>query len=133
MQSSCMTQRSGIRQGCPLRLIFGNYTDYTHHINLLLKTNQHESRYYNMELNMEKCVNLTVNRRQSSIKFEDGTLVPRKHAATYLGTLLTETVHNNKGILNRIADYTRTCNRLKLFWSKANTAIPCKTQVFHTI
>ena len=38
--------------------IFGNYT---HHINLLLKEIQLESKYYNMELNVDKCVNLTLN------------------------------------------------------------------------
>ena len=36
-------------------LIFGNYT---YHINLLLKEIQTESRYYNMELNLDKCINL---------------------------------------------------------------------------
>ena len=54
-------------------LIFGNYTC---HINLLLKEIQTESCYYNMELNLYKCINLTLNRKQSSIKFADGSLVP---------------------------------------------------------
>ena len=56
-------------------LIFGNYT---HHINLLLKEMQLESKYYNMELNVDKCVNLTLNQKQSSVKYLDGTPVPRK-------------------------------------------------------
>ena len=57
---------------------------------------QTESRYYNMELNLDKCINLTLNRKQSSIKFADGSLVPRKHTATYLGTLLTDNVDLKK-------------------------------------
>lgn len=102
-------------------------------LNLLLAEIQRESQYYNMELNLDKCINLTINRRQSSIKFIDGTFVPRKHIATYLGTLLTDTVDNKKEIMNRLVDCTRTCNRLKLFWTKANTTIPWKIQVFHSI
>ena len=106
-------------------LIFGNYT---YHINLLLKEIQTESRYYNMELNLDKCINLTLNRKQSSIKFADGSLVPRKHTATYLGTLLTDNVDNKQEVMNRIADSIRTCNRLKLFWTKARNSIPWKNQ-----
>ena len=111
-------------------LIFGNYT---YHISLLLKEMQTESRYYNMELNLDKCINLTLNRKQSSIKFADGSLVPRKHTATYLSTLLTDNVDNKQEVMNRIADSIRTCNRLKLFWTKAQNSISWKIQVFHSI
>ena len=76
-------------------LIFGNHT---YHISLLLKEIQTESRHYNMELNLDKCINLTLNRKLSSIKFADGSLVPRKHTATYLDTLLTDTVDNKQQI-----------------------------------
>ena len=82
-------------------LIFGNYT-----INLLLKEIQLESKYYNMELNLDKCVNLTLNRKKLSIKYLDGTPVPRIRSAVYLGTLLTDTVDNHKEIMNGIADCT---------------------------
>ena len=105
-------------------LIFGNYTC---HINLLLKEIQTESRYYNMELNLDKCINLTLNRKQSSIKFADGSLVPRKHTARYLGTLLADNLDNEQEVMNRIAAI-RTCNRLKLFWTKAQNSIPWKNQ-----
>ena len=111
-------------------LIFGNYTK---HINMLLAEIQRESSYYNMELNLDKCINLTLNRHQSSIKYMDGTLVPRKQSATYLGTLLTDTVDNRKEIMNRIFDSTRTCNKLKLFWNKARTSLRWKIKVFHSI
>ena len=35
--------------------------------------------------------------------------------------------------MNRIADSIRTCNRLKLFWTKAQNSISWKIQVFHSI
>ena len=91
------------------------------------------SSYYNMELNLEKCINLTLNRHQSSIRYMDGTLVPRKQSATYLGTLLSDTVDNRKEIMNRIFDSTRICNKLKLFWNKARTSLRWKLKVFHSI
>ena len=71
-----------------------------------------------MELNLDKCINFILQRKQSSMKFADGSLVRRKHAATYLGTLLTDTVDNKQEIMNRIADSIRTCNILKLSWAK---------------
>ena len=62
-------------------LIFG---PYTHAINKLLHAIQAESQYYNMKLNYDKCRNLTLYQGQSSIKYIDGTLAPRKHEATYI-------------------------------------------------
>ena len=86
-----------------------------------------------MELNLDKCVQVTLNQKQSSLKYLDGTPVPRKKSACYLGTLLTDTVDNHREIVNRIADCTRTCNQLKLFWNKAKTSIKRKVQIFHCI
>ena len=80
-------------------LIFGNYTK---HINMLLAENQQESSYYNMELNLDKCISLNLNKPQSSIRYMDGTLVPRKQSATYLDTRLTDAVDNRKEIMNII-------------------------------
>ena len=56
-------------------LIFGTHT---HSINKLLHAIQKESEYYNLQLNYDKCINLTMHQHQSSIKFLDGSLVPRK-------------------------------------------------------
>ena len=111
-------------------LVFGTYTK---HINMLIREIQRESKYYNMELNLDKCINLTINRTQSSIKYSDGTMILRKQAARYLDTLLTDTVDNRQELVNRIADAARTCNRLKLFWNKAQTTIIWKIHVFHAI
>ena len=71
--------------------------------------------------------------KTSSIKYLDGTLVPRKGSAVYFETLLTDTVDNHKEIMSPTTDCTRTCNRLKLFWNKARTSIKWKLQVFHSI
>ena len=71
--------------------------------------------------------------KTSSIKYLDGTLVPRKGSAVYFETLLTDTVDNHKEIMNPTTDCTRTCNRLKLFWNKTRTSIKWKVQVFHSI
>ena len=111
-------------------LIFGNHTQ---NINRHLKEIQVESKYYNMELNLDKCINITINRKQSSVKYVDGTLVPRKKTAMYLGTTLTDTVDNHNEIMNRLTACTRTADRLKLFWNKANTTVKWKIQVFHAI
>ena len=54
-------------------MIFGTHT---HTINKLLQAIQEESAKYNMALNLDPCVNLTVNRTQSSTKFLDASAYP---------------------------------------------------------
>lgn len=101
--------------------------------NKLLAKIQTESAYYNLNLNLDKCINLTQNQRTSNIKFKDGTLVPRHSKATYLGTMLTDTNDNHSEISNRIAECAATCNRLKIFWRKAKTTTKWKIQVFDAV
>ena len=111
-------------------LLFGTHT---HTINKLLHEIQRESDYHNLKLNYDKCINLTLHQRQSSIKYLDGTPVPRKREATYLGTLLSDCVNNHREVNNRLAAALTTCNRMKLFWDKANTTIRWKLRVFDSI
>ena len=116
-------------------LIFGANT---HCINVLLHAIERHSDYYGLKLNYDKCVNLTANQRISSVRFSptgpaQGRLVPRKHAAVYLGSLLTDSFDNKAEVLNRLGDCIATANRLKLFWQKAKTSITWKIQVFHAI
>ena len=94
---------------------------------------QKESEYYNLQLNYDKCINLTMHQHQSSIKFLDGSLVPRKKEAIYLGTLLSDSVDNHREICNRLAAASATCHRLKLFWDKAHTSVRWKIRVFDSI
>ena len=93
---------------------------------------------FGLTLNYDKCVNLTSNQLQSSVHFApngpaQGTKVPRKSSATYLGTLLSDSFDNRAEISNRLSDCIATCNRLKIFWSKANTSVKWKIQVFNAI
>ena len=101
-------------------LLFGTHT---HSMNKLLHAIQRESKYYNMQLNTDKCVNLTLYQKQSSIRYIDGTPVPQKHEATYLGIILSDKVDNHCEINNRIAAAIKSCHKLKLFWDKANTTV----------
>ena len=93
-------------------LLFG---DHTASLSKFMKEIEVESSYYNVNLNYQKCVNLTTNRKTSSIKFRDGSLVPRQGHATYLGRILTDTASNAAGIQNRLAKAIETCAQLKLF------------------
>ena len=106
---------------------------HTHTINKLLHEIEKESDYYDMKLNYDKCVNLTSNRKKSSVKFKNGDLVPRKTKATYLGTILTEKADNRTEINNKIAECASTANKLKLFWNKADTTKKWKIQVFDSV
>ena len=92
-------------------LLFGTNT---HNINKLLHAIEYESAYYNMKLNYDKCINLTINRVKSSIKYLNGGLVPRDNSAKYLGAILTDSVDNSKELNMRIADVSSTANKMKL-------------------
>ena len=92
-----------------------------------------ESEYYNLRLNYNKCINLTTNRKQSTIKYKNGALVPRANKATYLGTIFTDNIDNRTELNNRIAACTHTANKLKIFWNKADTSIKWKLQAYDAI
>lgn len=99
-------------------LIFGTHTQS---INKLLKEIQKESQYYNTQLNLNKCINLTANRKQSNIQFSDGTLLNREHKAVYLGATLSDRIDNRGEISNKLAECNNIAKKLKLFWNTANT------------
>ena len=84
-------------------------------INKLLREIQVESQKYNLQFNLDKCVNLTINQRQSSVKFLYGSYVPRKQQAVYLGATLTDAVDNRREILKKIGEANSMANRLKFF------------------
>ena len=79
-------------------LIFGTHTQT---INKLLHEIQVGSQKYNLQLGLNKCVNVTINQRQSSVKFLDGSYVPRKMQAVHLGATLTDAVDNRREILKK--------------------------------
>jgi len=108
-------------------LLFGTHT---HTINKLLHAVQQESGKYNMKLNMGKCVDLTINRHQSSIQFLDGTPVPRKFHASYLGATLTDSVDNHKEIMQRLGAVNATALQLQPFWSQTRTTVKWRLRVF---
>ena len=96
-------------------LFFGNYT---RNISIYLREIEEESAKYNKKQNCDKSVNLTANQGKTLVKLKDGTLVPRKDRATYLGTIITDSFDQNIEINNRIADVIATANKLKIFWTK---------------
>lgn len=86
-----------------------------------------------MKLNFGKCINLTMNRKISTVKFRDGTKVPRLNKAIYLGSLLTDTANNTAELANRIAMTNKTAHQLKIFWNKAKTDIKWKATVYNAV
>ena len=103
---------------------------HTHTINKLLHEAQTESGKYNMNLNLNKCANITINRCQSSIKFLDGTAVPRKSQAIYLRATLRDSVDNHAEVMRQIGAVNATALQLTPFWSKAQTSVRWRLRVF---
>ena len=46
---------------------------------------------------------------------------------------MSDSFDNRAEISNRLSDCIAMCNRLKIFWSKANTSVKWKIQVFNAI
>jgi len=86
-----------------------------------------------LKLNLDKCINIIMNRVQSHIKFVNGDKMPRKHKATYLGVIVTDENRKSEEIISRIAACNQTANRLKLFWNMAETSINWKLRVFDAV
>ena len=86
-----------------------------------------------MKLNLGKCVSLTLNRNQSSIKFLDGTPVPRKTQAVYLGALLTDSADNHKEVRRRIGAVHATIKQLHPLWAQACTSVNWRLRVFEAV
>ena len=89
--------------------------------------NQEGSAKYNMALNLDKCVNLTVNRTPSSIKFPDGSAVNIKRniwALHWVTASITAGKCSND--LTRTGQASATASQLQLFWNKARTSIKWK-------
>ena len=72
-----------------------------------------------MKINLDICVNLTLNQNQSSDGYMNGNKVPRKTQATYLGATLTDAVDNRKEALQKIGGADVIANQLGILWSKA--------------
>lgn len=100
--------------------IFGNYI---RNINKIIEELQKQSEYYNLKLNLGKCINLKMNRKQSHDKFKGGNLIDRKGEAIYLGAILNELDNNAIELNNRIAAALKSGNKLQSFWNKAETNI----------
>ena len=90
---------------------------------------QRKSDYYNLKLNYNTYINLTLHQRQSNIKYLDNIPVPRKREAIYLGILFSDNVNNHCEINNKLVVVLTTYNRMKLFWDKAHTTIRWKLRI----
>ena len=87
---------------------------------------QWEPEYYNLHLNFEQFINLTLHQHQSGVKYTDGTLVPLQKEATYLGTLLSDGVDNHRKICNRLLQTPLHVTDWNLFWDRAHTSVRWK-------
>ena len=94
---------------------------------------QEESETYNMKLNLGKCINMTLNRNQSSVKFLDGAAVPRKTQAVYLGALLTDSTDYRKEVIRRVGAVHSTIKKLHPLWAQACASVNWRLRVFDAV
>ena len=59
--------------------------------------------------------------------------MPREKKATYLGTILSDTIDNKVEVAKRLAEATATANKLKIFWNKASNPAWWKIRAYDAI
>ena len=62
---------------------------------ILLHSIERESATYNLRLNKQKCVVLNMNEIMR-VEYSDGTQVPEKNQAVYLGAVITKNMSTNR-------------------------------------
>ena len=62
---------------------------------ILLHSIERESAKYNLRLNKRKCVVLNMNEIMR-VEYSDGTQVPEKNQAVYLGAVITKNMNTNR-------------------------------------
>ena len=93
-------------------------TKDTETMNALLKSTEVESTYYNMKLNMGKCLTMTMN-GISHTHFQDGTSLVNVTDAKYLGVSLHEGASNKPDLNSLFSATLATITTLKKFWTSS--------------
>ena len=83
-----------------------------------------ESAKYNLRLNKQKCVVLNMNEIMR-VEYSDGTQVPEKNQAVYLGAVIAEKSEYKPELNHRIAATARVTKSLNKLWLHA----PVSTQM----
>ena len=73
---------------------------------------ERESAKYDMRLNKQKCVVLNMNEIMR-VEYSDGTQVPVKHQAVYLGAIVTKKSEYKPELNHRMAATARVMKSLK--------------------
>ena len=77
------------------------------------------SEVFGLNLNKEKCRQLSYKGRAKRIKFLDGTEVPQEDTVEYLGTILHIEANPRPEIRKRISGAGHVRNKFTTFWAKA--------------
>ena len=134
-------EREGLRQGTPQRTGINKvfYADDTilltttkQSMENLLHSIERESAKYNMRLNKQKCVVLNMNEIMR-VEYSDGTQVPVKSQAVYLGAIITKKSEYKPELNHRIAATARVMKSLNKLWINAPVSTKWKIRVFDAV
>ena len=109
------------------------FSTSTRHLSRLLQEIEAESAYYGLNLNMQKCENLTINQIESNVRFTNNEVVPRVRAVTYLGVRLVESTSSDLDLSTKIGQCKSAAAKLKLFWTKSENTLAWKVQVMNAL
>ena len=99
---------------------------------ILLHSIERESAKYNMRLNKQKCVVLNMNEIMR-VEYSDGTQVPEKNQAVYLGAVITKKSEYKPELNHRIAATARVMKSLNKLWLHAPVSTKWKIRVFDAV
>ena len=85
----------------------------------LFRKIEEEGKRYGLKLNQNKCELLSIQ-GNGSVKYTDGTTVPRRNEAKYLGCIINPRGDIAREVNKRISECYVVWKRLELFWKKGN-------------
>ena len=100
-------------------------SESTKAMNLFIRQIEIKGREYGLNLNKKKCELLTTEDKPD-IYFENKENIKKKDEVKYLGISLNQSGDNRKELSHRIANASRTLQKLQIFIRKSNCPVKFK-------
>ena len=101
-------------------------------MNILFHAVETESTYYGLQLNQSKGAVLNMY-GNNTIRFKDGTYIPRENQITYLGDIIIKAAKGHTEVEQRIAATMATWKKMHFFFKYAICPIRWKLMAYNSM
>lgn len=108
-------------------------TDSTQTVEKALRVVELDAVHYGLKLNRSKCAAILFDDPGSTIRFEDDTGVAQPDSAKHLGCYLYSMGDVGKELGRKLAEATRTWQKLGLFWKSAACSVKWQLMIYDAV